>query len=675
MSNIPAHILDQLNQQADLVGMIGRYTTLKRSGQDFKGCCPFHGEKTPSFFVNPRKNVYHCFGCKVSGNAITFLMEYERLTFREAAETLSHQTGIALPVEEKKSVAYRKLASSANPSYSNSNQSQMGTPQVVQKPPVQVVAPIGIDPAQNLHHSQNPQNPQDSPSQVVAPVGIAAGQEVAGEGNLYELLDRVCQFYQGALQQSPVARDYFLSRGVSEQSLQTFALGYAPSAWQSLVQAFSADIEGLMALGLVRVSEKGRHYDLLRDRVIFPIRDGRGQVIAFAGRALDDSVPKYINSPDSVVFHKGQVLYGYYESRKMKAAGWLVVEGYMDVIALYQAGIFGAVAPMGTAMNAQQMGRLLNLDPVLTLCFDGDSAGQKAAWRTLEVGLPILSDDKTLRFLTLPDKHDPDSFIKAHGKAAMQDQIAQAVPLSAYIFVTLSRQYDLNLTEGKAGLMAAVRKLTSQLPKGSSFRYLLNNDIYQKLGGNRRRSQGFGQSAKAEEILLNFQSDLTVPLVLSLCLIYQPDLLKTDPILQIWQDSGILALSLPSTSDHFVRQDPPPLPSWRQIDANLANLVIVLERLLPSLSHLPEVSNIKSHFILGALPEAIRQEVLPYWQDFYQGMQDRQIVDLSILLSELLRQSLISVLTQQIKQGTSIWEKTLIRKRAQHLRDWEPDWR
>ena len=311
-------------------------------------------------------------------------------------------------------------------------------------------------------------------------------QQDSQEGDLYDLLVSISEFYQSNLRNNSRAMAYFKERGLTDNTIEEFKLGYAPTGWQHLEQAFPRDIEGLKALGLVRKSEKGRDYDLLRDRVIFPIRDNQGRVIGFAGRALDNEVkPKYINSSDSPVFHKQHVLYGYYESRQHKANDWLVVEGYMDVIALYQAGIYGAVASMGTAINESQISRLLQLNPTLTLCFDGDSAGQKAAWRTLEVALPVLSDDKELRFLSLPGGHDPDTYVALQGVEAMREQIKNAMPLSQYIFAYLSERYDLSLAEGKAKLMSQVRQLTNNLPKGSSFKYLLNNDIYQKLGGRK----------------------------------------------------------------------------------------------------------------------------------------------------------------------------------------------
>ncbi|MGO2386385.1 MAG: DNA primase, partial [Psychrobacter sp.] len=563
--SIPNHILDQLNSQADLISIIGKHTTLKRAGSEYKGCCPFHGEKSPSFYVNPQKNIYHCFGCSVGGNAISFLRDYENLTFIEAVNELSKQTGIEVPKEEQQNVSYQRRApkpitppvqnvpsptlehSRVNQGNIHKGNHQDNGAQSAQNyidqpsyddnqgyenfPPLEAYdsAAYAMDAypseAYSSDHSAIHADDSGYPPAWLADTDTNAGMHDAHgieqsddkDGNLYELLEQIQQFYQHNLTTHPHAKHYFLSRGITEDIFETFGLGYAPFGWQHLEHQFPQDIEGLKALGLVRQSESGRDYDLLRDRVIFPIRDNQGRTIGFGGRALDDEVkPKYINSSDSPVFHKQHVLYGYYESRQQRADSWLVVEGYMDVIALYQAGIYGAIASMGTAINESQISRLLTLNPTLTLSFDGDSAGQKAAWRTLEVALPVLADDKELRFLTLPNNHDPDTFIKSQGSDAMREQIANAMPLSQYIFAYLSERYDLSLAEGKAKLMSQVRSLTTALPKGSSFRYLLNNDVYQKLGGRR------SQNVEAKDALLDFDGDMTISQQLQLCFLFQP---------------------------------------------------------------------------------------------------------------------------------------------------------
>ena len=453
---------------------------------------------------------------------------------------------------------------------------------------------------------------------------------------------------------------------MTAQTLETFGLGYAPSGWQHLEEQFPRDVEGLKALGLVRRSDSGRDYNLLRDRVIFPIRDNQGRTIGFGGRALDDTVkPKYINSSDSPVFHKQHVLYGYYEARQQRANDWLVVEGYMDVIALYQAGIYGAVASMGTAINEAQISRLLTMNPVLTLCFDGDSAGQKAAWRTLELSMTVLSDDKELRFLTLPGGHDPDTYVKANGTDAMRQQIRDAMPLSQYVFAYLSERYDLSLAEGKAKLMSQVRALTNQLPKGSSFRSLLNNDIYQKLGGRRE------QNKAAHDALLNFDSTLTLNFNLYLCLLYQPTILDSRPLQRLWQKSGVANLQIPDKLIERIEKSGlqvPPLPTWETIhDEHLATLVATIEKLLP---YLPNDTNAASHFILANLPADLQSLLAAQWQQFYRNMVARGVLDLEFLFEELIIQLLYLTLKQQHRQSKNYLIQEILKRRWNTLLDW-----
>ena len=441
-------------------------------------------------------------------------------------------------------------------------------------------------------------------------------------------------------------------------------MGYAPTGWQHLEQAFPQDIEGLKALGMIRTSEKGREYDLLRDRVIFPIRDNQGRVIAFAGRALDNEVkPKYINSSDSPVFHKQHVLYGYFESRQHRANDWLVVEGYMDVIALYQAGIYGAVAPMGTAINESQVSRLLQLNPTLTLCFDGDGAGQKAAWRTLEVALPVLSDDKELRFLTLPGGHDPDTYVALQGVEAMREQIKNAMPLSQYIFAYLSERYDLTVAEGKAKLMSQVRQLTNNLPKGSSFKYLLNNDIYQKLGGRKN------QKNSAHDMLLDFDSDMTVCRMLELCLLFSPNLLQEDPIERLWRESGVTNIKLEIKNPaQQGKVQAPPLPSWE--DFNSKSLQQLTDTIVSLSSYLPDDTNAAAHFILANLPATTQQSLAKRWHPFWSNLNQRGIIDVDELVDDLLTQLMLQALSQRMKNANSIIITSYLNRQRQTLLNW-----
>lgn len=698
--SIPNHILEQLNSQADLISIIGRHTTLKRAGSEYKGCCPFHGEKSPSFYVNPQKNIYHCFGCSVGGNAISFLRDYENLTFIESVNELSKQTGIEVPQEEQQNVSYQRskpkpitkpiakpivkpappvMPSEGQPSAANSppDHHQHDGHSAYNDNASYDSLPTTIPYADTDYGETNYNGAdyQDSP-----PVWLTDNESIGlsstdlnsndmatdKDGNLYELLTQIQQFYQHNLTTHPHAKHYFAARGITEQSLETFGLGYAPFGWQHLEHQFPQDIAGLKALGLVRSSESGRDYDLLRDRVIFPIRDNQGRIIGFGGRALDDEVkPKYINSSDSPVFHKQHVLYGYYESRQKRADRWLVVEGYMDVIALYQTGIYGAVASMGTAINESQISRLLTLNPTLTLSFDGDSAGQKAAWRTLEVSLPVLGDDKELRFLSLPNNHDPDTFIKSHGVDAMREQITNAMPLSQYIFAYLSERYDLTLAEGKAKLMSQVRTLTTSLPKGSSFRYLLNNDIYQKLGGKR------SQNIEAKDALLDFDGDMTISQQLQLCFLFQPRALTDDPIESIWQQAGIDGLNLPAHIKQKASPDALRTLAWEDLqDTTLLDVVSTIKRCL---SYLPPDANAAAHFILSNLSPLTQEALSRNWGSFYKTLITRNILSLDEqienLVSQLLERNMKKKIQELVKNPDHI-KATIVRIQAQLLSNW-----
>jgi DNA primase len=706
--SIPNHILEQLNSQADLVSIIGRHTTLKRAGGEFKGCCPFHGEKSPSFYVNPQKNMYHCFGCGASGNAISFFRDYESLTFIEAVNELSKQTGIEVPKEEQQNVSYQRSApkpafskttkpktiapkSSAPPSMpspavdqSNLSQNSTDHSSVVQSHMAQasyddIHSYDDYPPLEAYDSAPYPTDGYDSeyPDDTSYPPAWLSNSDETinlhgmdnsadADGNLYDLLEQIQQFYQHSLTTHPHAKHYFLSRGITEDIFETFGLGYAPFGWQHLEHQFPQDIEGLKALGLVRQSESGRDYDLLRDRVIFPIRDNQGRTIGFGGRALDDEVkPKYINSSDSPVFHKQHVLYGYYESRQQRANNWLVVEGYMDVIALYQAGIYGAVASMGTAINESQISRLLTLNPTLTLSFDGDSAGQKAAWRTLEVALPVLADDKELRFLTLPNNHDPDTFIKSQGGDAMRAQITNAMPLSQYIFAYLSERYDLTLVEGKAKLMSQVRALTMALPKGSSFKYLLNNDVYQKLGGKR------SQNVEAKDALLDFDGDMTISQQLQLCFLFQPRALLEDPIESIWQQAGISDLQLPAHIKQKAASDTLRPLAWEDLqDTDLLDIVSTIKRCL---RYLPTDANAAAHFILSNVQPVTQETLSRSWGGFYKTLTARNILSLDELVENLVMQLLklhLQKKMQDLIKNPDHIKLAIVRKQSQLLNDW-----
>lgn len=682
---ISESLLEQLNSQADLVGMIRKHTALKPAGREFKGCCPFHGEKTPSFYVNPETNLYYCFGCHAKGNPITFLKEFERLNFLEAVKYLSEQTGIELPKEKdnqkfqykktKKPQANPQNQANANNAFVNqSARNQSGNflqnnqqaslqnnpqNQTVIHNPIAEHAPVAPDFAIN-------EVPQDDWQDV------SLTQD--GQGDLYALLDNICRYYQYMLHSTPVAKQYFLDRGLTEETIAEFSLGYAPDDWQHLERVFFEDIEGLKILGLVRDSKNnGRTFDLLRNRVIFPIKDRQGRVVGFAGRSLGDEMPKYINSSESPVFQKQHILYGLHEARKMRANQYLMVEGYMDVISLYQAGIYGAVAPMGTAANENQIALLLRYHNALTLCFDGDSAGQRAAWRTLEVAAPALQDGKELRFLTLPNNHDPDTFIKTQGKDAMQSQIDHALSLSEYIYSVFVSRFDLVRPEQKAAAMAELRQLTSLFPKNSSLKWWLNNDIYQKLKDN-----GLGKSrATAKDLVAYDVSGDDAELQLCWCILHTPELIKSDLLAQLVASSGMDKAHL-RYAKHLENGDlkVPDLPTWQTLDCPRLNsvltaaktLFVLQEQGLVAFNHTDE----QAYFIIASLDDEILQaSLLAGWRDFTKQVTNYQIQDISLLFSELLVILVRSFIQKQHENSKNLVLSEIFKKRLQALNDWD----
>ena len=472
---IPQHTIDQILDRTDIVDLIGQRVKLKKTGRTYSGCCPFHQEKSPSFHVYRDKQYYHCFGCQANGNAIRFLMDIDSRNFVDVMKDLSNQTGIELPKDNHDN---KKL------SYKRSPQ-QIAAAQPTNTPVAENPAPISVADEFIDGHFVDIDRVMDDPFAQFDPSFYM--DEQVQEGNLYDLLENVAQFYERQLPSSQKAQNYFKQRGLSAQTIQFWRLGYAPEDWQHLEKTFPQDIEGLKQLGLIRSSDSGRDFDLLRERVIFPIRDHKGRVVGFGGRALNDEIkPKYINSPDSEVFHKNQLLYGLYEGRKLKANDWLMVEGYMDVIALQQYGINGAVATLGTASNADHLTTLFKQNSRITIAFDGDAAGQKAARRTLEIALPLLNDGRELKFFVLPNEHDPDSLIRREGLENFQKLLQQAPLLSDFVFAHLTGQHDVSTPEGKSLVMGELRELTELLPKHGSFRYLLSQSFREKLGLGKR---------------------------------------------------------------------------------------------------------------------------------------------------------------------------------------------
>ena len=408
---IPQSFIDDLLNRVDIVEVIDARVPLKKTGREYQACCPFHNEKTPSFTVSPGKQFYHCFGCGAHGSAIGFLMDYEHLEFPEAIEELARSLGLEVPRE----------------------------------------AGAGHSPAASERRDDH-----------------------------YSLLERADRFYRAQLREHPQAAravEYLKRRGLSGEIAARFGLGYAPPAWDALLSRLGSDAhaqELALELGLLVRRDDGGSYDRFRDRVMFPIRDRRGRTIGFGGRVLGDEKPKYMNSPESPVFHKGQELYGLFEARKanQKLERLLVVEGYMDVVALAQFGLSNAVATLGTATTPEHLERLYRVVHEVVFCFDGDAAGRRAAWRALENTLPMMRDGREARFLFLPEGEDPDSLIRRIGCEAFQQQTAESIPLSQFFLESLARQVDTRSVDGRAHLVELARPLMQKLPD-SVFRDLM----------------------------------------------------------------------------------------------------------------------------------------------------------------------------------------------------------
>ncbi|MDN5449288.1 MAG: DNA primase [Enterobacterales bacterium] len=416
---IPRVFINDLLARTDIVDLVDARVKLKKQGKNYHACCPFHNEKTPSFTVNADKQFYHCFGCGAHGNAIDFLMNYDRLEFVESVEELATMAGLEIPYE------------------------------------------AGTGPSQIERHQRQ---------------------------NLYQLMDSLSAFYQQALRQpsSQSAQQYLMQRGLSQEIIDHFAIGYAPPGWDNALKRFGRDLASRTALndaGMLVNNDNGRTYDRFRDRVMFPIRDRRGRVIAFGGRILGDGTPKYLNSPETDIFHKGRQLFGLYEAqqRHPELAKLLVVEGYMDVVALAQFGIDYAVASLGTSTTSEHIQLMFRTTDTVVCCYDGDNAGREAAWRALETALPFLSDGRQLKFMFLPDGEDPDTLVRKEGTAAFEQRIEQAQPLSAFLFDTLMPQVDLSTPDGRTKLSALALPLIGQIP-GETLRLYLRQFLGQKLG-------------------------------------------------------------------------------------------------------------------------------------------------------------------------------------------------
>jgi DNA primase len=403
---IPQTFIDDLTARADIVELIGSRVELKKAGREYRACCPFHSEKTPSFWVSPQKQFYHCFGCGAHGTALGFLMEYDKLSFPEAIEELAGRLGLDVPRE--------------------------------------------------------------------------AGSQPDNTGStapLYDMNLRVAKHYASILPNDARAREYAKKRGLTRETIEKFMIGFATNSWNDVLKRFGAndaDRKALADCGLIIERERtdsrtlDRHYDRFRDRLMFPIRDSRGRVLAFGGRIVDQGEPKYLNSPETMLFHKGRELYGMFEVRQARTTlrRLLVVEGYMDVARLHQAGVNYAVATLGTATTPEHLRRIFKLVNEVVFCFDGDKAGRAAAWRALNNALPEAREGRQIRFLFLPEGHDPDSLVGEEGQAAFEKRLESALPLSEYLAFALGEQADLSHADGRAQFAELARPLVTKVAAG-----------------------------------------------------------------------------------------------------------------------------------------------------------------------------------------------------------------
>jgi DNA primase len=427
---IPQTFIDEIVARSDIVEIVGLRVPLKKAGREYKACCPFHGEKTPSFWVSPEKQFYHCFGCGAHGTVLGFLMQYEKLEFLDAVAELAERAGLEVP-----------------------------------------------------------RDPQASPS--------------PGGGDLYEVMAAAARFFEQTLADEARARAYLERRGVTPDTAARFALGYAPDAWNAVLTRFGgqeADRRRLLQAGLIieREARAGESspgcYDRFRDRLMFPIRDSRGRVLAFGGRVIDQGEPKYLNSPETPLFHKGRELYGLFEARQSRAdfKRLLIVEGYMDVVRLHQAGIHYAVATLGTATTQEHLNKIFKITAEVVFCFDGDRAGRAAAWRALENALPMARDGREMKFLFLPDGDDPDSLVAREGATGFEDRLKNALPLSEYLVRQLVAEVDLGPIDGRAKLAALARPLFVRLPEG----------VYRELLADRLAAEIRMPAPKLKKLLL-----------------------------------------------------------------------------------------------------------------------------------------------------------------------------
>ena len=484
---IPRQFIDDLLARADIVEVIDSRVPLKKAGKNYQACCPFHTEKSPSFSVSQDKQFYHCFGCGEHGNAISFLMEFERLEFPDAVEELASHYNMDVPREQN-------------------NRS----------------------PAQQKQDQKAYSQKQDD----------------------YELMAQISRFFQQQLKiatDKDVAIDYLKGRGLSGEIVKRFGIGYISDAWDGMMKVFgrSGQInQQLVDLGMAIQGDKNKPYDRFRGRIQFPIRDKRGRVIGFGGRVLGDGTPKYLNSPETRIYHKGQELYGLYEAKQAnkQLTRLVVVEGYMDVVALAQHGVDYAVASLGTATTPEQLQTLFRTVKEVICCYDGDRAGRDAAWRAMDNALPMIQDGYNLKFVFLPDGQDPDSMIREQGQAAFEAILDNATPLSQFLFEHLLSQINMSSPEGKGAAIGAFQPYLAKLPESNLKDAIVTKLANQFGSGNELQLKKLHKNfANATENITKAKRTKITPIRLAIAL-----LLEHPHIVEILPDPAILSeLNMP----------------------------------------------------------------------------------------------------------------------------------
>lgn len=486
---IPPEFIDQLLSRIDIVEVIDPRVPLKKAGREFQACCPFHSEKTPSFTVSPQKQFYHCFGCSAHGSAIGFLMEYDHLTFVEAIEELANSAGIEVPKES------------------------------------------------------------------------GGGKPVEDHTPLYQLLQQTSQYYQQQLRQHPeaeLAANYLKQRGLSGKIAAEFGIGFAPPGWNNLINEMGPDQASRQLLhkaGLTSTTDSGKEYDRFRERIMFPIIDTRGRVVGFGGRLLGDGKPKYLNSPETALFHKGEILYGLHEVRRGGSGKQqiLVVEGYMDVVALAQFGLHNSVATLGTATTQRHLELLYRTTPRVVFCFDGDRAGRDAAWKALQTALPAMKSGREARFLFLPDGEDPDTLIRKEGKEQFLQRIDKSLSLSEFLLQHISTEIDTTSLDGRARLADLARPLIEQIPAGN-----LHDMLLQQLSNVTGLETQQPPRYQKHQSTPQYRSELQrSPLRDALRLLLEdPQLASAEDLPSTWRESQVKGIGLFKTLFDLSRSSP-----------------------------------------------------------------------------------------------------------------------